>query len=239
MALVNRPVQTKSELFEAYIEERFARYESEHGKLLYNRRDTRKYLERLAGELKAENQTTFLIEMMQPSWLQTVTQQLSYGLIYGLIGELMGGASRKMTPVAPLYLKPSQIFSIKPVEILEFSLARIARKNFLEKQIGCLIFGLIGGLIEGLREGLIYGLVFGLIFGLVGGLIVGLIVGLQSLKSDITIRIKPNQGMLASAKNSLVLTIFGLLLAGGLNLSLTALLPKVVSDPSQIKAIIS
>jgi hypothetical protein len=158
VALVNRPVQTKSELFEAYIEERFARYESEHGKLLYNRRDTRNYLERLAGQLKTENQTTFLIERMQPSWLQTTTQKIFFGLIVGLI----------------------------------------------------------------------LGLIFGLIFGLIEG-----------LKSDITIRTKPNQGMLASAQNSLFLTVFGLLLAWGLNLSLPALLSEVVSDPSQIKAIIA
>ena len=274
VALVNRPVQTKAELFEAYIEERFARYESEHGKLLYGRRDTRKYLERLAGQLKADNQTTFLIEMMQPSWLETVTQQWAYQLIgvlilgliggmigvpiFGLIGVLILGLIGGMTGV-PIFgvngeLMGMPIFgqffglNIEPIEILEFSFERVARKVFLKKLIGTLIYvlilqlilGLIGGLILGMILGLIEGLILGMILGMILGLIEGLIKGLiGGLKSDITIRTKPNQGMLASAKNSLVLTVFGLILAGGLNLSLTALLPAVISDPDQIRIMIA
>jgi len=263
VALVDRPVQTKSDLFEAYIEERFARYESKHGKLLYSRRDTRKYLERLAGQLKAENQATFLIEKMQPKWLQTKTQKLIYGLIYGLIVGLIVGLIGGLIYGLIVGLIGGLIVgliyglivgliggqdSIEPIEILEFSFARVARKFFFKKLIVGLIYGLIVGLIVGLIFGLIVGLIFGLIFGLIVGLIGGLIVGLigglivgliEGLKNDITIRTKPNQGMLASAKNSFVLTIFGLFLAGGLNLSLTALLPEVISDPDQIELLVT
>lgn len=262
LALVNRPVQTKSELFEAYIEERFARYESGHGKLLYSRRDTRKYLERLAGQLKAENQTTFLIEKMQPSWLQTLTQQWVYRLILGLIGGLIGGLIFGLIEGLVTGLIVGLIFglifgriggqgNIEPIEILEFSFARVARKLFFKKfifrlirrLIRGLVSGLIGGLISGLVSGLIFGLISGLIFGLIEGLLglmlglmLGLIVGLisglmiglmiglidgliggliEGFKSDIIIRTQPNQGMLASDKNSIVLTIFGLFLAWG------------------------
>ncbi|MGB2927267.1 MAG: NACHT domain-containing protein [Limnothrix sp.] len=235
VALVNRPVQTKSELFEAYIEERFARYESEQGKLLYSRRDTRKYLERLAGQLKAENQATFLIEKMQPSWLQTVIHKWAYRLIYGLIFGLIGGLIYGLIGGLIVGLIGG-LDNIEPIEILEFSFSRVARKVFFEKLIYGLIYGLIVGLIVGLIGGLIFGLIYGLIYGLIVGLIFGLIEG---LKSDITVRTKPNQGILASAKNSLVLTIFGLLLAGGLNLSLSAVLPEVISDPDQIRRIIA
>ncbi len=44
VALANRPAQTQTEVFEAYIEERFTRYENEQGTLPYSRRDTRHYL---------------------------------------------------------------------------------------------------------------------------------------------------------------------------------------------------
>ncbi|MGD1927392.1 MAG: hypothetical protein ACFB12_00670 [Leptolyngbyaceae cyanobacterium] len=72
-----------------------------------------------------------------------------------------------------------------------------------------------------------YRLIFGLIFGLIGG-----------LKSDITIRMKPNQGILASAKNSLILTGFGFALAGILAIGLNAVLPRVLSDADLIRRIV-
>ena len=66
-------------------------------------------------------------------------------------------------------------------------------------------------------------------------LILGLIFG---LKSDILIRTKPNQGILASAKNASVLTAAGMILAVLLNVGLNAALPSVLSDPDQIESIV-
>jgi len=67
------------------------------------------------------------------------------------------------------------------------------------------------------RQKIIYRLIFGLIVGLIFGLIVGLIVGLifgliVELKTDISSRVKPNQGIRASVKNTLVLSIVAILL---------------------------
>ena len=87
--------------------------------------------------------------------------------------------------------------------------------------------------------GLTSGLTDGLISGLIGGLISGLVLGLiRGLKSDITIRTQPNQGILASAKNALFLTIFGGFLAWLLNLWLNATLPKILTDSDRIQAIV-
>jgi F0F1-type ATP synthase assembly protein I len=72
-----------------------------------------------------------------------------------------------------------------------------------------IIYRLIFGLIVGLIFGLIVGLIFGLIVGLIVGLIFGLIV---ELKTDISSRVKPNQGIRASVKNTLVLSIVAILL---------------------------
>ena len=69
-----------------------------------------------------------------------------------------------------------------------------------------LIDRLILGLILGLTLSLTIGLVGGLILGLTLGLIVGLIFGLvNGLKTDISIRVKPNQGVRSSLKNTLII----------------------------------
>jgi fructose-specific phosphotransferase system IIC component len=60
-----------------------------------------------------------------------------------------------------------------------------------------------GGLIVGFR-GLISGLIVGLISGLIVGLISGLIAGLQT---DIKNRTIPNQGILESAKNGVIIAM--------------------------------
>jgi F0F1-type ATP synthase assembly protein I len=130
VALANRPAKTQPEIFAAYIDERFVRYEAQHGTLPYSRRKTEQYLRRLATQLKAQKQTTFLIETMQPgNWLQTAPQKWAYRLIFGLIFGLIVG------------LIVGLIFGL------------------IGGLIGGLIFGLIGGLIFGLIVGLIGGLI--------------------------------------------------------------------------------
>jgi DNA polymerase III delta prime subunit len=135
-----------------------------------------------------------------------LTLGLIVGLIVGLAIGLIGGLDE-----------------IKPVEALQISMSRFARRKLLRSLRLNLIFGLIGGLFLGLISGLIVGLfgglsggliggliggmatglLVGLIFGLIGGLIDGLISG---LKADIETRITPNQGMKTSRRNMLVLS---------------------------------
>lgn len=249
VVLANRPAKTEAELFEAYIEERFICYEQGHGTLAYSRRNTRHYLEQLATQLKAQNQTTFLIETMQPvKWLQTWRQKLAYRLIFGLISGLIFGLIFGLFfgMISGLFfglisgliiglafgLVFGLIFKldgIKRIETLEFSFSCFSRKRFFQEFLRWLIIGLIFGLISWL----IFRLISWLIFGLVIGLIFGLIGG---LKSVITIRTQFNQGILASAKNALFLTILGMILAGMLNVRLNAALPMIVIDPEQIES---
>ncbi|NEQ45745.1 MAG: NACHT domain-containing protein [Leptolyngbya sp. SIOISBB] len=263
VALANRSAQTAAELFEAYIEEHFARYEGRYGTLPYSRRDTRHYLEQLATQLKAQKQT-FLLEAMQPyDWLSTTAQKLAYrlmvglisGLIFGLIfvlgSGLTGGQISELIFVLIVWLICGSIFGLmggldklKPLEILQFS--RFALKKFFQtffyRLISGLIYGLmvglvlglmfwpmvapnlglLPGLVGGLMAGLILGLIFGLIFGLMFGLVDGLVGG---LKRNVTIRTRPNQDILASAKAAFVMLVVGVFLLVVLNVGLNTVWP--------------
>ncbi len=134
---------------------------------------------------------------------------LILGLILGLITGLIMGLTAGLTAglitrpskgsILWLILDPSEI---ETVEVLQISFSHDARKTYLEKIIWGLIWGLILGLILWLNEGLILGLIAGLILGLIAGLIRGLIEG---CKADIQTQIHPNQGILNSGRNNLVL----------------------------------
>ncbi|MGJ3249297.1 MAG: NACHT domain-containing protein [Elainellaceae cyanobacterium] len=90
-ALQRESVSSQQELFEAYRIDRFEQYEQTHGKLLYSRQQTTRYLAWLAQTLKEQSQTEFLIEKMQPSWLDTRTQVRIYQLFSGLFCGLFCG----------------------------------------------------------------------------------------------------------------------------------------------------
>jgi hypothetical protein len=258
VALANRAVQTKTELFDAYIDERFKCYEQKHGELPYSREQTLHYLGWLATQLKVQNQTEFLIEGLQPTWFGTSTQIWGYRLLVGLLAGLLVGllvglliglldgllvgllAGLIFGPIGRLL---DETDPVERVEAFDLSLSRFARKNFCQELSKGLLFGLIAGLLLGLLFGLIFGLIaglllgllFGLIFGLIAGLLFGLLVG---LRSDIMIRTKPNQGIIASAKNSLVLSGLGIGLAGLIQLGLNATLPSILTDVDLIQWLI-
>ena len=169
----------------------------------------------LAQQMIRESQTVFLIETMQPLWLQGRAKRfyrlgtllfgglfvgLFVGLFGGLVGRLFGGLVVGL--VVGLF---GGLFGglvekkIEPVEKLTWSWKE-ARGNLF----GGLFFGLFFGLVVGLVGGL-----FGGLFGLVGGLVGGLADGLSITKIEVTT--KPNQGMWNSAKNfALVGLLFGL-----------------------------
>lgn len=147
-------------LFDTYIERVLQR---RGPNLPYPKDKTLHWLSWLAQRMVQESQTVFLIEKMQPSWLQSRAERREYrirnflivglivGLIFGLIAGLIAGL----------------IFGL----------------------FWGLIFGLIGGLSstevehrttpnQGIRNSAKNGLSFGLSFGLIGGLILGLSGGL-------------------------------------------------------------
>jgi len=183
----------------------------------YDSEKARYYLAWLAASMgrKDINQREFLIEKLQPTWLETQKQRNQYSLIFGLIGGLNVGLIYGLIyglirgliywlivgPIVGLIFDNSSIDLIENFDI--------SRKNIRQaislRLYHSMILGLIGGLIFGLIVGLIVGLIFGLIFGLIVGLIFGLIYGLiEGLKTDIKVRDYPNQGIWETGIKSLI-----------------------------------
>ena len=190
--------ERRGHLFETYVDRMFERTTRIDPKL-FPKEKTIHWLSWLARKMSESNQTIFLIERMQPSWLETKAQRRLYfilvGLIYGLSIGLIGGL----------------IFGLKKsVELLVGSMfdepigGPIGLSEWLTNGLDiCLIFWLIFWLIlnvvgeidinptevlnfsswkvrifepiAALRECLISGLISGLSVGLIGGLIFELI----------------------------------------------------------------
>ncbi len=175
------------------------------------------WLTRLARQLKQDNSTEFLIERMQPSWLETPTQKWLYQLGIGLITALM---------VALIYVGTTGLIGasiggltyglilgctkdIYPIPRLKLSL-EFAKARLLGSVIEGLWWGLIYGLIDALICWLIWGLkgiILGITDSLVWGLIEGLIWGL--LVPEFRNRTVSNQEMRESALNAGIFTVIG------------------------------
>jgi hypothetical protein len=178
---------------------------------------THQWLARLARQLKQEETQEFLLEKMQPSWLETRKQkayyQFSIGLITGiivaliyvgttgLIGASIGGLSYGII----LGLTPA----IYPITRLKFSL-EFAKNGLLISIIEGLCWGLLYGIIDAVICGLIWGikwLFLGMADSLVWGLIEGLIWGL--FVPEFSHPTLSNQGMRESALNAAIFTVIG------------------------------
>jgi len=195
-AFQGEAIVSQEQLFTNYVETQLKRplnlQKYPQGKPPYSDDDTKKYLTYLAGQLEADSLTVFLIEKMQPYWLNPGKERwifrLIYGLIIGLIIGLIGG------------LIYGLIFGLIGGLILwEFTEYKITAEAFEFSWRG-----LKKGLIYGLIFGLIVGLIFGLIFGLISGLIYGLI---SNLNVEIKSREKPNQGIKESLKKTLIIPL--------------------------------
>lgn len=175
------------------------------------------WLTRLARQLKQDQTTEFLIERMQPSWLETPTQKWLYriaiglitgsivALIYagttGLIGAGIGGLTYG------IILACTQ--EIYPITRLKFSL-KFAQTRLFSSVLEGLWWGVIYGIIDALICWLLWGvkwLFLGMADSVVWGLIEGFIWGLFVPEFD-----RPqvsNQGMGESALNAVIFTAIG------------------------------
>jgi len=225
-------------LFDTYIDRRLERGASSE----YSKDKVLCWLSWLERQMVWEKQTIFLIEKMQPTWLQNRSEEknyrirafllpgLSFGLIYGLIGSLSYGLSNNLITgllnglsfglLAGLLAVLPKV--IMPLETLSWSWQ--TAKSRLGRE---LLVGVIYGLIAGVTGGLINGLIvqssdkqsFGnnwLALGLIGALIFGLIFGLGAGlgSSEIERRTVPNQGIRTSLRNSLIIGPIGGLIGG-------------------------
>ncbi|CAD0232185.1 conserved membrane hypothetical protein [Planktothrix agardhii] len=214
--------ERRRHLFETYIERMFQR----HGRAArskYTPEQTKHWLTWLATRMVQESQTVFLIEKIQPTWLEKKGERIIYriisalasGVIFAVIfGEIIG----------PFFKLFSKVYALESAPILGLLLG--------------LIGGLIGGeiktveslkwssqefkksIIQGLMGGVISGLIVWLMSRLTGpkagsmnGLMAGLLLGVsytivQGLKGpEIDTKKVPNQGLKKSALNAIFLGI--------------------------------
>ncbi|NES42943.1 AAA-like domain-containing protein [Moorena sp. SIO2C4] len=204
--------ERRKELFRVYIERIFKRRRTSQQ---YSKAQTKHWLYWLAQRMVENQQTIFLIERMQPTWLLNRTHRIVYstllrlvcGLIFGLTGGLIfitGGLTFGLTIGLIFGLTGGLVFSslldlgsrkeIKPVETLDWSRITLDKINFNEiiKGIGRLSLGLSLGLAFVPFLGLFVGLAFGLFFVLIGGL----------GGSNIELKAAPNHGIFKSAINA-------------------------------------
>ncbi|MEP0856879.1 NACHT domain-containing protein [Trichocoleus sp. DQ-U1] len=183
----------RKDLFDAYIKRRL---ELPHDCQGYEPKESNRWLIWLAKTLKEQKQTEFLIEKMQPTFLDTPKQKLLSGLIFGLIFGLIGGLIFGLIFRLFFGLIFGLIFGLT---FRKIELADDLSITWKKTRKG-LIKGLTGGLVIGLIGGLIGGLIFGLSIGLITGLTNGLIA------EEIRNRNRPNQGIINSAKNTVIIT---------------------------------
>ena len=235
----NSPQARRRYLFDAYIE-RMLKREIKYRWYAKGKEpspeQTKHWLVWLTLRLKEESRDEFLIEKMQPTWLQTRVQKQIYhigiGLIGGLIIGAIGGMFVELTyydhrdgltlglilgPVSGLILGFRQ--KIKPIETVKWSGMKVRSGLIFGLRVG-LIFGVISWpifiLIHNPNIGLVAVLFQSLIqapgMGVFGGLIGALIGGLSG--PDIEKRTVPNQGFWQSAVNTVIFALVGWLIFG-------------------------
>ncbi len=164
--------ERRKHLFDTYIEMLFKR---KGAKQQYPEEQVKHWLSWLAQQMSQTSQTVFLIEQIQPTWLQKNSQRL----IYAIGVCLTVGWTAAVFHVAPL----SSVFA--------------GGKGLVEGLIGGVIaglgYGLLGGVISrrlrgsvarlatGLTLGLLFGLAFWLVLGAKFGFTYGLLYALCGL----------------------------------------------------------
>lgn len=185
----------------------------------YSRQKVTIWLIWMAQQMVKHSQTIFLIEKVQPYWLDRLAiflYQISIcligGLVGGLTGSVIGGLSGGLLSgmIAGIFLGQisgvmmGQILQVRCIESVEWSWKEF-RKNFKNS----LSVGMTCGLSVGIVGGLIVELSFGINFGIGVGLIFALIFGLRDglIGSEVKAKIYPNQGIKKSAINALIIGI--------------------------------
>lgn len=162
--------------------------QTEQGAPPYSEDQVRRWLAFLARGMTEHDQTVFLIEKLQPSWLSKRWRQWVYllasrliwsilsglviGMLWGLLSGLIGGDWMIDRKWLIILLSGDLIGGLAGglIDVIWTSFRPIQVEHIpvllLSKVFPCLlIIGLIVGLIHGLVAGLMFGSVFGLVFG--------------------------------------------------------------------------
>jgi hypothetical protein len=135
---------------------------------------------------------------------------LFVGLLKGLLVGLFGGLLSGLLIEIIFAISNSLVADIEPAWAYEWSWTEMATSLGFGKDLFWMLvylasitaFGLVTGLTIGLISGLISGLIAGLLSGLVNGLLVLLLFGVTNTELDKQTYIRPNQGILNSARSS-------------------------------------
>ena len=182
----------------------------------------------LARQMAQHTQSDFYLERLDMSWLPQkhlwmyrlgigilsgLLSGLLIGLLSGLAGGLVdglvGGLVFGLTIGLVVWAVWGKYDTNKPVETLNWNWKRVLR-SFRNGLVGGLFFGLIIGLTNGLVGGLLFGLLSMWIIGLIGGMINGISRG----QIEEHARVIPNQGILRSGQNALLVGLFCGLVGG-------------------------
>jgi hypothetical protein len=189
----------RQRLFDAYIERMLTRRQATQQ---YSQEQTKRWLSWMAQRLTQASQTVFLIERMQPSWLQTRLQRTRYRLESALISGLISGLIAGLGDTLIVGLIIGLIIGL--ISVLGAFLVFVQ---------------LSGGKISGLTSWLIIGLIIVLISPLIGGLIAALIGGFRG--PEIQKKLEPNQGIWKSARNALTVGLMAGLMVGSIGWLMT------------------
>ena len=232
-------------LFDAYIQRMFERRElrtvsgarhvlegaQSHSR--YSTQQTIRWLAWLARTMTDHAQTVFLIEQMQPSWLQGSGSRRLFVSAVEMVHAALGGVTVGLTSglalaryagwVVALYggllfglfgamvggvidAHTRQQDTIRPVEVVRWSRPSVQDQFSQLALIYGLFFGFLLAMEYGVRTAL--GVV---VFGLVGFLLVR---GLSYHYLRVELRVAPNQAIRRSAKNATIIGLAGGLTAG-------------------------
>lgn len=194
----------RQNLFNSYIQRMLKR---QGNNPQYSSEQTLHWLSWLAQRMQAASQTVFLIEQMQPSWLQDRRERRSYRIKSILLGGAVGGLLLGLIPgvgtgllsgvlvglsqgigngvlvglIALLFFVVLGLLSGGPIAGLivwsRSSLQGMLKSGLLYGLLSGLLFGLLFAVGSGLNRGLKLGLLYGLLAGLLGGLSSGLYAG--------------------------------------------------------------
>ncbi len=171
--------ERRQQLFDDYIERMFKRRGLDRH---YSKMQVMRWLTLLAQKMSQQSQTIFLIERLQPDWLDKTIHKSIYALISGLIfgsivGLILGPAIGVIVnPLGELLQKPEISFGLVDglsgglLGGLLWGLMFILLGRQLVKSMGGLIFTAVNWLVWLVFWGLRFGGDAGLILGLIGGI---------------------------------------------------------------------
>ena len=212
-------------LFNTYVDQMFKRT-TRIDPELYPKEKTIHWLSWLARKMSENNQTVFLIERIQPNWLETSNQKklysginfliffLFFGSVYWLLGWIY--ISFEFSFISGIFFGiifgliavPGQ--TIETVESFKWSLKTLLHGPTLGL-VGGIVIGIIYGLIQwelGNRTLSNHMFDYVLFHGIQLGLLSFGVITKRTIIAEMEMRTMPNQGIRQSAKNGIIVGLF-------------------------------